>query len=119
TFSRAALVYPPGQEVLFISGTASIVGHRSLHDGDVHAQSHETLDNIAAVLAEANRVSLAGRFGLDGMSYRAYVRHAEHFDAVRRVLQERCGDAPAIYLQADVCRVELLVEIEAMAGHTA
>lgn len=119
TFSRAALVYPPGQELLFISGTASIVGHRSLHDGDVQAQCLETLDNIAAVVAEANRVSRLGRFGLDGMSYRVYVRHAEHFDTVRRVLRQRCGEAPAVYLQADVCRVELLVEIEAMAGHTA
>lgn len=118
TFSRAALVYPPGQERLFISGTASIVGHRSLHDGDVHAQSHETLDNMAAVVAEANRVSRLGGFSLDGLSYRVYVRHAEHFDAVRRVLQQRCGDAPAVYLQADVCRAELLVEIEAMAGQT-
>ena len=119
TFSRAALVYPPGQELLFISGTASIVGHRSLHDGDVQAQSHESLDNIAAVLAEANRASRLGQFDLADLSYRVYVRHAEHFDAVRRVLRQRCGDAPAVYLQADVCRVELLVEIEAMAGHTA
>ena len=119
TFSRAALVYPPGQELLFISGTASIVGHRSLHDGDVQAQSHESLDNIAAVLAEANRASRLGQFDLANLSYRVYVRHAEHFDAVRRVLRQRCGDAPAVYLQADVCRVELLVEIEAMAGHTA
>ncbi|MDR7152442.1 enamine deaminase RidA (YjgF/YER057c/UK114 family) [Hydrogenophaga palleronii] len=119
TFSRAALVYPPGQELLFISGTASIVGHRSLHDGDVQAQSHETLDNIAAVVAEANRVSRLGRFTLDGLSYRVYVRHAEHFEAVRSLLRQRCGDAPTVYLQADVCRVELLVEIEAMAGHTA
>lgn len=117
TFSRAALVYPPGQELLFISGTASIVGHRSLHHGDVQAQSHETLDNIAAVVAEANRVSRLGRFSLDGLSYRVYVRHAEHFEAVRRLLRQRCGDAPAVYLQADVCRAELLVEIEAMAGH--
>ncbi|MBA4263600.1 MAG: hypothetical protein C0453_00835, partial [Comamonadaceae bacterium] len=76
TFSRAALVYPPGQELLFISGTASIVGHRSLHDGDVQAQSHESLDNIAAVVAEANRVSRQGIFDLTGLSYRVYVRHA-------------------------------------------
>lgn len=119
TFSRAALVYPPGQELLFISGTASIVGHRSLHDGDVQAQSHESLDNIAAVVAEANRVSRQGLFDLTGLSYRVYVRHATHFDAVRRVLRERCGIVPAVYLQADICRVELLVEIEAMGGQAA
>jgi len=119
TFSRAALVYPPGQELLFISGTASIVGHHSLHDGDVQAQCHESLDNIEAVVAEANRVSRQGRFDLAGLSYRVYVRHAGHVDAVRRVLRERCGDVPAVCLQADICRVELLVEIEAMGGQAA
>ena len=119
TFSRAALVYPPGQELLLISGTASIVGHRSLHNGDVLAQCHETLDNIAAVLVEANRVSRLGPFDLTGLGYRVYVRHAKHFENVRRVLQQRCGDVVAVYLQADICRVELLVEIEAMGAHAA
>lgn len=119
TFSRAALVYPPGQELLFISGTASIVGHRSLHDGNVLAQSQETFDNIESVLAEANRASRHGRFDLTGLSYRVYIRHAEHFDTVRRVLHQRCGNVAAVCLQADICRVELLVEIEAMGGHAA
>jgi len=119
TFSRAALVYPPGQELLFISGTASIVGHRSLHPGDVLAQSHETLDNIAAVLAEANSVSRLGPFNLADLSYRVYVRSAEHVDVVRAALQQRCGKVSAVYLQADICRVELLVEIEAMGAHGA
>ncbi len=119
TFSRAALVYPPGQELLFISGTASIVGHRSLHDGDVEAQTHESLDNIGAVVAEANRATQGGHFDLAGLSYRVYVRHAAHFDAVRRALRERCCGVPAVYLQADICRVELLVEIEAMGGQAA
>ncbi len=117
TFSRAALVYPPGQEWLFISGTASIVGHRSVHAGDVPAQCRETLENIAAVVAEANRASRHGAFDLAGLSYRVYVRHARDFEPVRRALRERCGEAPAVYLQADICRDDLLVEIEAMAGH--
>ena len=53
TFSRAALVYPAGQEILFISGTASIVGHQTVHPGDVVGQCRESMENIAAVLAEA------------------------------------------------------------------
>ena len=47
TFSRAALAHPPGQEILFLSGTASIVGHQTVHPGDVRAQTVESLDNIA------------------------------------------------------------------------
>ena len=118
TFSRAALVYPEGQEWLFVSGTASIVGHRSVHLGDAVAQTHESLDNIAAVLEEANRQCRSTPFGLGELTCRVYVRHAEDANAVMAVVRQRCGDAPVVCLQADVCRVELLVEIEAMAGHT-
>jgi chorismate lyase/3-hydroxybenzoate synthase len=47
-----------------------------------------------------------------------YVRDAGDVAAVQRVMNERCGAAPAVFLQADICRKELLVEIEAVAGPT-
>ncbi len=112
TFSRAALVHPPGQEILFVSGTASIVGHETVHPGDVRAQTAESLDNIAAVLAEASSKSRSGAFALDDLGYRAYVRHAADLDAVREVVTQRLGDAAVSYVLADVCRSDLLVEIE-------
>ncbi len=55
TFARAGLVSLGGRDMLFISGTASIVGHQTLHHGDVAAQTRECLHNIAAIVAEANR----------------------------------------------------------------
>ena len=114
TFSRAALAYLDAQELFFVSGTASIVGHESLHEGDVAAQTRETLDNIAAVLDEAAERSPAGRFAPRDLTYRAYVRHAADVDAVRREVVARLGPSPVQYVQADVCRRELLVEIEAL-----
>lgn len=116
TFSRAALVYPPGQELLFISGTASIVGHRSVHPGDVRAQSQEAMDNIAAVVAEANRHARGGAFTLPALSYRVYIRHAADHAAVQAALAQRIGAAPLVCLQADICRQELLMEVEAMGA---
>ena len=38
--------------MLFVSGTASIVGHETQHRGDVVAQTRETLANLSSVLAE-------------------------------------------------------------------
>jgi chorismate lyase / 3-hydroxybenzoate synthase len=114
TFSRAALAYLDAQELFFVSGTASIVGHESLHEGDVAAQTRETLDNIAAVLDEAAECSPAGRFAPCDLAYRAYVRHAADVDAVRREVVARLGPSPVQYVQADVCRRELLMEIEAL-----
>ncbi len=114
TFSRAALVHPPGQEWLFISGTASIVGHETVHPGDVAAQCHETVDNLEAVIAQANaRRCSVPAFCLGGLGLRAYIRHASDLGIVREVLRERCPDAPLLCVQADVCREDLLVEIEA------
>ena len=117
TFSRAALVYLPGQEILFISGTASIVGHQTVHPGDVAGQCAESLANVAAVLAEASAASRGVAYRLENLSYRVYVRHADDFAVVRDMLQARLGAATEIvYLQADICRSDLLIEIEAMAS---
>nr|MBL8410383.1 hypothetical protein [Dechloromonas sp.] len=118
TFSRAALVYPPGQEIFFISGTASIVGHRTLHPDDVVAQTREALANIAAVVAEANRLCRGPAYALDALSYRVYVRHAADFPRVRETLAPLVGtSAEIVYVQADICRHDLLLEIEAIASH--
>lgn len=118
TFSRASLVTIGHDEVLFISGTASIVGHATLHPRDVVAQTRETITNIEAVLAEANAVSMKTHFNLAALHYKVYVRHVHDLGAVRGELERLVGEQlNAIYLQADVCREDLLLEIEATAGH--
>lgn len=118
TFSRAALASVNGQEVLFISGTASIVGHQTLHAGDVRAQCDETLANIGAVLDEANRHARSSPFTLASLSYRVYVRHPSDFAPIQARLHEVLGQGVEIvYLQADICRADLLLEIEAHGIH--
>ncbi|MBS0581202.1 MAG: hypothetical protein JSR36_18250 [Proteobacteria bacterium] len=113
-FSRAALLCEPENIALFISGTASIVGHRSLHVGDVTGQTRETLRNIEALVAEANRLQRAAHFSMDTLAYKVYVRQPQDLGAIRNELaSSACARAQMIYLQADVCRQELLVEIEA------
>ena len=114
SFSRAALATLPGQRWLFISGTASIVGHQSLHAGDVRAQTAETLRNIAALLAQANLAAESQDWTLAAVQYKVYVRHAADFEAVRAVIDAQLPSAAVrIYVQADVCRDDLLMEIEA------
>ena len=117
TFSRAALVYLPGQEILFISGTASIVGHQTVHPGAVAGQCKESLANVAAVVKAANQSSRGAAYRLENLSYRVYVRHATDLPVIRDILQAQLGAATEIvYLQADICRSDLLIEIEAMAS---
>jgi chorismate lyase/3-hydroxybenzoate synthase len=115
-FSRATLLRQPGSLMLFISGTASIVGHRSLHVGDTAAQTRETLANIEALLAEANRIAPGARFSLDALACKVYVRRPADLPVIQAELHSALGaDARTIYLQADICRQDLLVEIEAAA----
>lgn len=116
TFSRASMVRLGQDEVLFISGTASVVGHATLHPADVVAQTRETMTNIEAVLAEANRLANQPGFDLASLHYKVYVRHPADLAQIRAELERIVGIAPnAVYLQADVCRRDLLLEIEATA----
>ena len=118
TFSRAALVSLARQEILFISGTASILGHRTMHGRNVAAQTREALTNVAAVVAEANRRDRALPYRIDELAYRVYLRHATDFATVRAVLNAMLGAAaPFACIVGDICRSDLLVEIEATALH--
>ncbi len=113
-FSRAALLRQSGGLILFISGTASIVGHQSLHVGDTGAQTRETLTNIRALVGEANRLAGEGRFELGSLAYKVYVRRPSDLPLIQAQLHAALGaGAQIIYLQADICRQDLLVEIEA------
>ena len=119
TFSRAALApLAGGQVALWVSGTASIVGEESRHLGDLAAQVHETVANLQAVLAVANAAlrPAAGHAGLQlpGLAFTVYVRHAADGPAALALFAQALGAEPdCVLLQADICRAELLVEIEA------
>ncbi|WGY68030.1 endoribonuclease L-PSP [Burkholderia cepacia] len=121
TFARAAAwADDDAAPVLFVSGTASIVGHHTVHHGDVVAQTRETVANLAAVLEQAERQG-HGPFSLADLSYRVYVRDAGDtaaLAAIGRVLRDAAGPrVRPLFVHADVCRDDLLVEIEASAGH--
>ena len=120
TFSRATLARCGNDEIFLLSGTASVVGHATLHPDDVLAQTRETIANIRAVVGEANRLSSGPGFTLSDLHYRVYIRHATDLPVVRAELERSVGDAPeSVYLNADVCRQDLLVEIEASVAHDA
>jgi chorismate lyase/3-hydroxybenzoate synthase len=111
SFARATVC--PGElgHHLLISGTAAIVGHRSLHPGSVVLQTRETLANLARLAA--------GRPSPPGLPYRqlkVYLRRAEDRPAVEDELRATLGaEVPLLFLRADVCRRELEVEIEGVA----
>ena len=118
-FSRAMAVTCGPDAMIFISGTASITNSETRHPGDATAQTRETLDNIEALISEEN-LSHHGLPGLgstlDGIGLaRVYIKRKEDYQRVRAVCEERLGELPTVYAVADVCRPDLLVEIEGIA----
>jgi len=122
-FSRAALFHQHNGTTLFISGTASIIGHASCHRNNIQAQTHETLRNLSALLAQVDLIenneqkeaNAQQSWSLSELYCRIYIRHPEHFQVIKSILQQ-AGIKQAVYLQGDICREELLLEIEATAN---
>src|SRR5208283_1081830 len=114
-FSRAMALSCGTHATIFISGTASITQSETRHVGYAAGQTHETLDNIAALIGEAN----LAHHGLPGLGatldqlalVRVYVKRQEDYGRIRAAVESRLGELPTVYAIADVCRPELLVEI--------
>ena len=114
TFARACIA-DDAARTLFISGTASIVGHASAHAGDECEQTREVLRNIRALVDTANERVGGAPYALDRLHYKVYVRRPEHQPGIERELRRQIGEAARVlYLQADICRHDLLLEIEAV-----
>ena len=115
-FSRAMAVVAGSDTKVYISGTASITDSESRFVGDPAGQTHQTLDNIAALVTPDN----LARHGINGFGAtlehfavaRVYVKNRDDFPAIRQVCEQRMPETPIVYTFADVCRPELLVEIE-------
>ncbi len=118
-FSRAMAVVTDAAATVFVSGTASITEAQSRHADHLGRQTHQTLDNIEALIGPEN----FARHGIRGTGatladlahIRVYVKHAADYEKVLAICRRRVGQLPAVYAVADICRPELLVEIEGVA----
>ena len=114
SFVRAALLREGDIGWLFVSGTASIVGHESRHVGDARAQLDEARANLDAVLAAAAQHAGLPQSALRPRNFKLYWSSPEdaasHADATALF----AALAPTQVLHGTVCRRELAVEIEAL-----
>jgi 2-iminobutanoate/2-iminopropanoate deaminase len=116
-FSRGMRVDTPGAAFIFVSGTASVNEEgKSIHIGDVEAQSWRTFRNIQALLESE------GATWQDVVRTTCYLRDIERdyevFNRVRKAFYDEQGLDPypaSTGIQAILCRPELLVEVEAIA----
>jgi chorismate lyase/3-hydroxybenzoate synthase len=116
SFARATLTRSERECLLCLSGTASVVGHATRHTGIPREQTAETIRNIQAVLhhaahAEGFDLILAQRQAL----YKVYVRDSGSLPDIREaIMNSPLSREQFLFLQGDLCRKELLVEIEGL-----
>lgn len=113
SFSRATLKQWQGETHLYVSGTASIVGHESRHAGDSLAQLDEVHRNIDSLLEQA-RLRVPGAAFVP-QQLKLYLRAGVALEPARLRARQLFGaDAPLICLEGDICRQDLLLEVEGM-----
>jgi len=112
-FERAKYVGVSNNKIIYISGTASIIGEKTLGIGDVKKQTEVTLHNIQELVSIENICKTTA--DIDNVKYdylRVYVKEEDDMDIVRQCCKNFFVNVPVLYVIADVCRDDLLVEIE-------
>ncbi len=113
SFSRAMVKNWGRQAHLYVSGTASIVGHATAHAHDTGRQLEEILSNLGALHTQAS--ANGGPFASAGAHYKVYLREREAFARTYARLRDALGaEASITYLLGDPCRRDLCVELEAL-----
>jgi len=107
-FSRAARARTPAGQTVYVSGTASIdADGRTTHVGDIEAQLKASIENVRAVLADM------GCRDEDVTQAVVYCMTPDF----EQVFHKQFGDLPwpRTVVVSDICRRDLLAEIEAAA----
>ncbi len=113
-FARATAVETRDGLLLLVGGTASVRGEDSVHPGDLDAQLEETFENLEEVLRSAVRACGVG--ALRYADLRVHVPRAEDAAEAGRATAARYPGLDALeVVLADLCRGDLLVEIEGLA----
>lgn len=109
-FERATAVDFGDRRHVYISGTASINNKGEVvHVGDIRRQAERMIENVGALLAEADcSFSDVGHLLV-------YLRDVADRDVIEALFAERFPDVPHVVLLAPVCRPAWLIEMECMA----
>lgn len=112
SFSRAVELILPNQRRLYVSGTASIApGGQTIHVGDVKKQVQLTMDVVAAIL---NARQMGWEDVTRVIGYFKHTEDAPEFSHYCR--KHKLPELPVIIAKNDICRDDLLFEIEVDAA---
>jgi enamine deaminase RidA (YjgF/YER057c/UK114 family) len=125
-FERAKYIGSADRALVFISGTASIIGEKTLGLDNLSEQTTITIDNISQLTSKENLASAGISPQKKNYTYlRVYIKKnsrtnqsysiEKEINTVRKICEGQYGGIPILYVIADICRDNLLVEIEGEA----
>lgn len=102
---------------VYISGTAAIRGEASLTGVGIERQTITTLENIEYLISRQNlrKHGVKAEKTPEIQIFRVYLKAESLLEPARRIIDERYPGVQALYVLTDVCRDELLIEIEGVA----
>ena len=103
-FERAKSLVCDKSKIIYISGTAAIRGENSLEDIGLGQQLRITMENIDQLAGNARLCIL-----------RVYLKDRSFYEEARKLMDTYHLNIPVFYMCADICRNELLIEIEGIA----
>lgn len=106
-FERGKAVVINDYAQIYISGTAAIIGQKSQSPGNAAAQTKTTIENIK-LLVESEPTWSNAKAAL----FRIYIKNTSDTEPVIECFKSLLPYEKAIFVVADICRPELLVEIE-------
>jgi enamine deaminase RidA (YjgF/YER057c/UK114 family) len=108
-FERAKIIRNKLHAFMHISGTAAIRGENTIPSHEARKQTQTTIENIETLIEEFQKLQINhGKMH----AARVYIKNAEDFNSILQVCQEHFEMQNLIFVQAHVCRDNLLVEIE-------
>ncbi len=116
-FERAQMLIMPDCKCIFVSGTAAIKGQQSISLTSIEEQTELTIQNIQSLLSVENLQKQGIKSNSSAILYqlRVYVKIPTDIQKAKAVCLKYFPLLSIIYLVADICRPELLVEIEGQA----
>ena len=112
-FERAKLIETKGGAYCFVSGTAAIRGEQSIDSTSAEEQTIMTIENIEHLVSKENLMRYGCKaYDLKYTKLHIFIKNPEDYEQVKAVAEQAYPHLPIVYTVADVCRSELLVEIE-------
>ena len=117
SFTRGSTANVGATPTAFLSGTSSIKGHQTVGHGDFASQFQTTIENIRIVAEQMGCPTAVSFSSPLRRHFKFYLRHRGDFPRARELFAQTVGEeatAETVFLQADICRSDLALEIEGL-----